>query len=309
MRSETVEQSEFKSIACPSCSSDKIKKDGHRKTQYRGAIQKYRCKDCGIRFTERDAFFRMRNNPRKITLCMDLFFRGISTRKVQEHLQAFYPENSSHKSIYMWVVKYSDLVFSFTDRLKVNTGAEIQVDEVEFHRRISHKSRAGVAKNWFIDSIDTKTRFAVAADYFEDRGTTNIKSIVQSIKRKSENVKIITTDGLTAYENVVKKTFGYSNKLGHYKIFHNQVIASQGDGFNYPIERLHNNLRARTKVMRGFHGSVYSARSIMRGMLIYYNLITKHQGLGCTPAEKATDLRLTKSNKWLELINLSISKN
>ena len=76
---------------CPKCSSESIKKDGFRKTENRGLIQRYKCKCCSHRFIKDDGFFRMRNSPQKITLCLDLFYRGISTRKVQEHLQAFYP--------------------------------------------------------------------------------------------------------------------------------------------------------------------------------------------------------------------------
>ncbi len=294
-------------LECPHCKSKSIIKWCKRKTINRGPIQRYKCKDCKKYFTLDDGFFRMRNSPQKITLCIDLFFRGISTRKVQEHLQAFYPHNSSWVSIYNWVIKYSKQISNLTDSLKVNTGFEIQVDEVEFHRRKSHKSRSGVAKNWFIDSIDPKTRFAVAADYVEERNTKNIRSVMQSIKSKSGNVKMITTDGLTAYTNVVKKTFGYSNKLGRYTVFHNVVCARQGEGFNYPIERLHNNLRARTKVMRGFHGSVESARAIMNGMIIYYNFITKHQGIDKTPSEVAIPELKLGTNRWLDLINLAFN--
>ncbi len=290
---------------CPKCKSEHIKKDAKRKTMNRGLIQRYKCKSCSYRFVEKDAFFRMRNNPNKITLCMDLFFRGISTRKVQEHLQAFYPHNSSHKSIYKWIVRYSTLISDFTDTLKPTLGPEVQVDEVEFHRRKHSRQRLGTAENWLIDSIDPKTRFAVASNFVESRNTEEIKTIMQSIKRKAENVKIITTDGFMAYENVVKKTFGYSNKLRQYKIIHNQVIASQGDGFNYPIERLHNNIRARTKTMRGFHGSVESARAILKGIEIYYNYITKHQGIKKTPSDAAKINLNLSYNKWLSLIWLA----
>jgi len=75
--------------------------------------------------------------------------------------------------------------------------------------------------------------------------------------------------------------------------------------FNYPIERLHNNIRHRTKTFRQFHGSLYSAQSIMKGYEVYYNFITKHQAINCSPYELATNLKLTSNNKWLELIKLS----
>jgi len=155
----------------------------------------------------------MRNSPHKITLCLDLFFRGISTRKIQEHLQAFYPKNVSWVSIYNWVIKYSKIISEFTDNLRLKAGQEIQVDEIEFHRRKHPKKKLGVDKNWFIDSIDTTTKFIVTSEYVKAREKENLKKILKKIKTKTENqVKIITTDGLTAYTNIVKKTFGYNNK-------------------------------------------------------------------------------------------------
>ena len=95
-----------------------------------------------------------------------------------------------------------------------------------------------------------------------------------------------------------------------YNIFHNKVIVSEKDEtFNYPIERLHNSVRARTKVMRGFHGSINSANAIMKGWEIYYNFITQHQQINCCPYELAIPelvetLKETK-NRWLGLIELS----
>ena len=83
----------------------------------------------------------MRNAPQKITLCLDLFYRGVSTRKVQEHLASFYPHNSSWVSIYSWIIKYSKQISKFTNRLKLSVSAEAQTDEIEFHRRKSHKRK------------------------------------------------------------------------------------------------------------------------------------------------------------------------
>jgi hypothetical protein len=82
-------------------------------------------------------------------------------------------------------------------------------------------------------------------------------------------------------------------------------LTKKGEGFNHPIERLHNSLRARTKIFRGFHGSVESANSILKGFEIYYNFIRIHQGINKCPYELATDLKLNDKNKWLELIQLS----
>jgi transposase-like protein len=301
---------------CPKCKKENIKKDGIRKTENRGLIQRYKCKECGFRFVFDDGFKRMRNDPKKITCAIDLFYRGVSTRKIQEHFQAFYPRNSSHKSIYKWVVKYSKLISKFTDKLKLNVGIETQIDELEFHRRKSHKKGSkGIEKNFFIDSIDPTTKFMLASEYMKTKSARDIKAVMLRIKERTQKedgkqqIKIMTTDGWNAYEKTIKKVFGYNLKEGRYNVFHNKVVVSEKDEvFNYPIERLHNSIRHRTKTFRGFHGSISSANAIMKGFEIYYNFITKHQAINCCPYELATNLKLNSENKWLELIKLSSSK-
>lgn len=296
-------------IICLKCKSENTKKDGKRKTDNRGLIQRYKCKSCSHRFTLDDGFKRMRNNPQKITCAMDLFYRGISTRKVQEHFKAFYPHNSSHKSIYKWIIKYSKMISQFTNKLKLNVGSEIQIDEMQYSRR-KFSNRKGVDINWFIDVVDCKTRFMVSSEYVKNREQEELRLVLKKAKQKTgEQIKVITSDGLLAYPNAIKKVYGFSNKTHQVNVIHNQVNASRGDGFNIIIERLHNNIRQRTKTFRGFHGSVSSANSIMKGFEIYYNFITKHQALNKCPYELATDLKLTNENKWLELIQISKNNN
>ncbi len=297
---------EKQTIVCLNCKCNNIVKRGFFQSKSNGKQQRYYCKTCDKKFILQDAFYRMRNTPEKITLCMDLFYRGVSTRKVQEHLQAFYPHNSDHSTILRWIWKYVRQISSFTDKLKLNMGDELQVDEIEYHRRKSHNTSKGIEENWFIDSICPKTKFMVASEYGKSRGHKETKQVILRAKNRSINqIKIVTTDGLNAYEKVVKKVFGYNKKLKEFNVIHNKNISSKDEGFNYPIERLHNNIRQRTKVFRGFHGSIKSANAIMKGWEIYYNFITKHQSIDCCPYELATDLKLNSNNKWLELIRLS----
>ena len=233
----------------------------------------------------------------------------------EEFLQEKYKNISKHFTLKILLinlstnglVKYSKIISNFTDNLKLQVGKELQVDEMEYHRRKYH-NRKGVDKNWFIDAVDCKTRFMVSSEYVKVRGKNELKLVIKKAKDKTgEQVKICTTDGLLAYENIVKKNWGYNNKFGRYNIKHNVVNASKGEGFNIMIERLHNSIRERTKTMRGFHGSIGSANAIMKGYGIYYNFVRKHQALNKTPCELACpELNLNSNNKWLELINLSV---
>ena len=71
---------------------------------------------------------------------------------------------------------------------------------------------------------------------------------------------------------------------------------------NNKVERLHNTVRERVKVMRGLH-SDKSAAVFNEEFKAYYNYIRPNQALGRkTPAEVAgVDLGL-KENRWLELV-------
>jgi|SRR3989344_767724 len=303
---------ENKHIICPNCKGKKVIRRGFRQTKNRGKIQRFSCNSCNHKFIKQDAFFRMRNSDKKVTLCLDLFYRGLSTRGVQEHLQAFYPHNSSNVSIYKWIRKYAIKIANFTDNLKVNTGSYIEVDEMEFHRRKSHKQKRGVDKNWFIDGIDVKSRFMINSNFSKYRSTKAIKQVISKIKDKTgEQIKIITTDGFNAYEKAVKRTYGYNKHTGKYNVQHKVVTQSKNEGFNIWVERMHNSIRQRTTSFRGLHGSVESANALMKGIEIFYNFIRKHEALkGKTPSELAIpSLQFKTPNRWLELIKLSSINN
>lgn len=228
---------------------------------------------------------------------MDLFYRGVSTRKVQEHLSAFYPHNCDHRTILRWIVKYSKMIHSFTNKIKINCGEELQIDEMEYKTKGK--------KSWFIDSIDTKTRYMVASEYTRTREQKELKSVLKTAKSKTQNqIKIVTSDGYTAYFKAIKSTFGFSNRTHSCNVIHNKVTQLKNEGFNHKIERLHNNIRQRTKTFRGFK-NLDSANSIMKGFEVFYNFIMRHQAINKCPYELATDLKLENPNKWLELINLS----
>jgi len=286
-------------IKCPKCNSERTKKRGLRQTQNRGKIQRYFCNDCRSSFVLDDGFFRMRNTPQKITLSIDLFYRGVSTRKVQEHLSAFYPHNCDHRTILRWIVKYSKMIYSFTNKLKIKCGKEIQIDEMEYKTKGK--------KSWFIDSIDTETRYMVASAYTKTREQKELISVLKVAKRKTEKqIKIVTSDGYLAYPTAIQKSFTLVNKsnTGKFGVIHNKVTQLKNEGFNHKIERLHNNIRQRTKTFRGFK-NLESANAIMKGFEVFYNFVMKHQAINCCPYELATNLKLDNPNKWIELIGLS----
>lgn len=312
MKSKHVIEEKYKKVSCTFCSSSNIIKRGTRKTENRGKVQRFGCKDCKKRFCIDDGFWKMKNHEKKITLCLDLYYKGVSFRKLQEHLQAFYPKNSHYSTIYRWIIKYAIMVSNLTDNIPIKCGREIMSDEMEYYRRLYHqKGMRGREQNWFVDTFDLRTRFMITGEYIKSRTNENLVKVMRKTKFKvGEQVDIITTDGLMGYPTVLKKSFGlqspyHASSRTKSKIIHNVVIASER-GFNHPIERVHNTIRERTKIMRGFHGCIESAHAIMKGLEINYNFVRKHLALnGKTPAEIAIPNFELGNNRWLDLIRLS----
>ena len=83
---------ETKEILCPKCESKEIIKRGLIKTDNRNNTQRYGCKSCNNRFVLDNPYFRMRNKEQIITQCMDLYYSGMSFRKIAQHLQRFFPK-------------------------------------------------------------------------------------------------------------------------------------------------------------------------------------------------------------------------
>src|SRR3989344_4215085 len=94
-------------FVCSFCSSENFKKDGLRKTEYRGKIQRYRCKNCNHRFVVDDGFFRMRNNEKIITMSIDMYISNLSSRKMRNQLSRHLNTKISHMSILDWVRRYT----------------------------------------------------------------------------------------------------------------------------------------------------------------------------------------------------------
>jgi len=76
-------------IKCKHCKSQNFRREGTRKTENRGKIQKFYCKDCHKYFTNDDGFYRMRNKPEIITMSIDMYVSNLSSRKMRNRLVMF----------------------------------------------------------------------------------------------------------------------------------------------------------------------------------------------------------------------------
>ena len=52
----------------------------------------------------------MKNQAKIIATALDLYFRGLSLRKISEHFETLYQAKVSYTSVYYWLSKYVEIV-------------------------------------------------------------------------------------------------------------------------------------------------------------------------------------------------------
>jgi putative transposase len=291
--SENAVFPEQKPQVCSSCGSSELVKDGLRKNKS-GIIQRFLCKSCGHRFVVNYGFQKMKNNPKVITLAMDLFFKGISYRKIVDHLQQFYGLKISHVSLIKWVRKYVRLMKSYADSFTPKTSGFWHTDEMTV------SLKANKQMDWLWNLMDHDTRFLLASQLSQKREIEDAREIFAEAKSLAKTMpSFVITDGLRAYQDAFNKEF-YT--LSNPRTMHIRLAGLRKETNNNIIERLHGTIRERTKVMRGL-GSADSAQTLIDGNRIYYNFIRPHTALnGLTPAKVANINLQLGQNRWLDLI-------
>ncbi|MDE1830264.1 MAG: DDE-type integrase/transposase/recombinase [Thaumarchaeota archaeon] len=156
--------------------------------------------------------------------------------------------------------------------------------------------------DWLWNLMDNETRFILSSQIHKTRHTNDARQVLQEAKKKADRYPaIVVSDSHGSYVNAVKKEI---HRLASPQPQHLQVSPIKDGMENMPIERWHNTLKQRTKVMRGMHNSE-TAQNLANGFVLYYNFIRNHSSLNMTPAERADiDLKLGE-NRWSSLIKKS----
>ena len=92
-------------MICKYCGSENVVKNGHVHGK-----QFYHCKNCGHKFVEPKAYPKMRTKGRVIATAIDLYFEGLSVRKVQTQIDKIFGVKVSQVAIWKWMKKYFKLV-------------------------------------------------------------------------------------------------------------------------------------------------------------------------------------------------------
>lgn len=292
------------SLSCKKCGSLEIVRDGVRKNKA-GQVQRFTCKECGYRFVVNEGFLKMKNDGKIVCLALDLYFKGNSFKKIADTLEQFFSVNVEHSTIIRWLQKYVQIAKEFVDRLRPPSLSGIyHVDEMMAHVRKDEMEKGHYA--WLWNMSDHDTRFLLASRVSQRREIQDARAVFQDGKKLMEKRAIaVVHDGLQSYNEAFDKEFF---TLKGPRTMNIRSVGQRDEGLNQSIERIHNTIREREKVMRGMD-SDRTAQILTDGIRINYNFIQPHMGLdGKTPAQVAgLDLQLG-GIRWKELIKRAISR-
>ena len=289
---------EIKINSCPKCQSTNIKKAGLRKNKS-GNIQLFQCKECNYKFSINRGFERMRATPEQITMAMNLYFNGESSRKTAQSI-ALTGVKVSYKTIQNWNKKYVELMDKYLDRITPQVGESWRTDELYLKIKGNRK--------YLFAMLDSETRFWLAQMVSEHKGNDDVSPMFKDAKRKAQKVPAtLISDGAANFHHAWKDQYRSKNFL-HKDTEHHRHIHLAGDMNNNQMESFNSNtLRFREKVIRGIKKD---DSAIIKGMQIHHNFIRPHQGLdGDTPADRV-GIRIEGDNKWKTIIqNAALSKD
>jgi putative transposase len=256
-------------------------------------VQRYLCNTCQHHFLDNEIHFpRMRVNDHVITTALNMYYGGLSSRKVAEQMSDLFGEQISHTTVLSWTQKYSRLVSAYVQTLQPSLSGKYHHDETAF--------RVGGEDRWFWEMIDEDTRFLVSHLLTESRTTEDAKQVFD-MALKTQRPTALFTDGSFAYDEAVRKVF-----YTRYKV--NQVewvrrVGIRARETNNKVERLHGTLKDRLRPARGLKHD-HTAKAWLDGYVVNYNFCRTHQSIGKTPAQ-ASGIEV---KGWKQLIQNATSE-
>ncbi|MBS3064487.1 MAG: DDE-type integrase/transposase/recombinase [DPANN group archaeon] len=292
-------------VCCVYCRSDKITKQGFRKNK-NSVKQKYFCGNCS-RFFINEPVKNIKTNTKVLCMVMDLYYKGLSLRDIQDTLKQFYNIEIHHETVRRYIIKFTEKIDRYVETKTPILGKERwHTDE--------QKVKVNGEWQWSWNTIDNETKFWIANNLTKGRSIKEAREQFQKVKltAREQRPEILVTDGLHSYKKAIKKEFNtHKDRLGRAlegNITHVGNAGIRKKHHNNIVERLNGEFREFDKVRRGFK-SDETTETYLKGMKIYHNFVKPHLSLnGLTPSQKANiDLKLNQ-NKWLSLIKKSVEK-
>lgn len=297
-------------MTCPKCQHESTKKFG---TTGNAKVQRYRCKDCGATFSPRPArpLFEHTTDFDVACRALSLLLEGASIRGVSR-------QTGLHKNTVMRLLLTAGLKCRFLFDAKVNgvRPSRVQVDELWSYvgmkqKRVGLKNASlGAGDAWLWVALDSDSK-AVLSYHVGKRTADSAHHLIGDLRKRTDGVFQLTTDGFDAYPAAVAYHFGeridYGIAVKNYakpdtsgpdwwrptkvvSVRRDLVIGnpnpeyistSHVERFNLSV-RMH--LRRFTRLTNAFSKSLAHMTAAVSLFMAYYNFCRVHQTLRVTPA-------------------------
>lgn len=286
------------SIQCVKCGSIRVVKFGTYNEK-----QVFKCRDCGRKFRE-GLIQKVHYSPETITMTLDLYFSGLSTRKIARTLSDHMQTELDQSTVYRWIQRFVPMISEYVNSLSPQLSDTWQADELFVKMKGGETEKQYGQKNmaYLWNVMDRKTRFLLASRLSAKRDSLSAVAVFNRAARVAHGSEpeYVLTDGLSGYGDGIKHSF--SERPNH--------IAKAGirkpHSNNNRIERMNQTIRERTKVQRGWKTM---KTPLAEGQRIQYNFVKPHTALeGQTPAQ-AAGIGITSKNKWMALLTEALEKS
>jgi transposase-like protein len=277
-------------MPCVRCGSIRVIHYGKR-----GAKQVYFCKDCKRKFGEQSLLKKVQFTPELITLTLDLYFSGLSLRKVARNVSDHLNVNVGYTTIYSWIQRYIPMIAEYVNALTPELSKEWHADELFVKVRGGSEYKGNKSMGFLWNIMDRQTRYLIASKVSKFRDMDGaIVAFQEAMKNVHGNTpEVVYTDSLRSYYQAIPKGAKHTRNCG----------VGKPHETNNRIERMNGTLRERTKVQRGWKKM---DTPLSEGQRIQYNFVKPHMALeGKTPAN-AAGLRV---KGWKELIERAMIKH
>ncbi len=291
-------------VQCGKCGSIKVIRFGNSHGR-----QAFKCNDCGHRFREQALIRGSRYTPEVVSLTLDLYFSGMSLRKIARTVNSQFGTEMGATSIYRWIETFVPKISEYVNSLTPQLSETWQADEVFVKMRGGETAKGGMDRSkpqknmaYLWNVMDRKTRFLLASRLSQHRNVNGAVAVFNEARRNangSEPEKIFA-DGLSAYPQALTYWEGESARP--------ELVARMGVGKphanNNRVERMNGTLRERIKVQRGWKSM---KTTLAEGQRIHYNFVKPHEALeGQTPAD-AAGIGVQGEQKWLTLLTKALT--
>ena len=283
-------------IKCKQCGSEEVWRNGKEKD-----IQYFRCKNCDYRFSGIDTYPTYHYEKEIINQAFTYYYGGMSFGIMSNAFEELGKNRISKSTLWEWITKFTNLAIPYIKSLEPMVGDVWVADETMIMMHGKNK--------WLWAIIDEDTRYLLACNLTTTRTSRDAQKLFYEayLNARKKPYRIIT-DKLPAYNDAFKKVF-WSRSI------RDRPVHAHSGGFvtetnQNLIERWHEYIKQRTKIMRHFKNPK-SAFTILQGVIINYNYLWEHSYLeNITPAEASgIDVKDMGITNWLGIIELAKDYN